>query len=92
MTTAIQPVSGRINPLDGIGRTGGNDVLSCLQGAGMDFNVGLYPVRNAITGDIVMGAPRTDPKGTELPAEPRYFTGGLCHHADGRCSDSLHTP
>lgn len=73
MVTAIQPVSGRINPLDGIGtRTDGN-ALSCLQAAGMDFDVDLFPVRNAITGDIVMGAPRLSPKGEELPAEPRFF-------------------
>jgi len=74
VTTAIQPASGRINPLDGIGHRGGSDVLSCLQGAGMDFNVGLYPVRNAITNDIIMGAPRIDPKTSQpLDAEPRYF-------------------
>jgi len=74
VATAIQPVSGRINPLDGIGMVGGRDSLSCLQAAGMDFNVGLYPVRNAITGNVILGAPRIDPKTKlELDPEPRYF-------------------
>lgn len=71
VATAIQPASGRINPLDGIGTRHDGNSLSCLQAAGMDFNVGLYPVRNAITNDVIMGAPRMV-DGTEV-IEPKYF-------------------
>jgi len=50
MVTAISNAPARTNPLDGIGtRVNERNSLTCLQSAGMDFDVALEPVPNALT-------------------------------------------
>lgn len=62
MVATITNAPSRINPLDGIGtRVTEKDAVSCLRAAGMDFDVALEPVPNALNirkraGDLMKNA------------------------------------